>query len=349
MAASTAPAGTVEPLLAVRDLVQEFVVRGHGGVKDGVVHAVSGVSLEVRDRETLGVVGESGSGKSTLVRSILQAPRPQSGTVTLRGVDLTRLRGRRLQDSRRHMQAVYQDPFGSLDPRWTVFSIVEEPLGAHGISTRRERRKRSAEVLDLVGLDPGLYGKRTPRQLSGGQCQRVAIARSLVLSPSLVLCDEAVSSLDVLSQAQVLNLFEKLRAELALSYLFVAHDLALVRQVSDRVAVMYLGRLCEVGPSQALYARPLHPYTAALLDSIPSPDPADRHRRRRPRVRGEVPSPLDPPSGCRFRTRCPRAEPVCATQTPQLREIDPDHRVACHFPLAEADRATTTRPREGMR
>jgi oligopeptide transport system ATP-binding protein len=192
---------------------------------------------------------------------------------------------------------VYQDPFGSLDPRWTVFSIVEEPLGAHRIGSRRERRERAAEVLDLVGLDPGLYGKRKPRQLSGGQCQRVAIARSLVLSPSLVLCDEAVSSLDVLSQAQVLNLFEKLRAELALSYLFVAHDLALVKQVSDRVAVMYMGRLCEVGPSQALYAQPLHPYTAALLDSIPSPEPADRHRRRRrPRVRGEVPYPL-PPGG----------------------------------------------------
>ncbi|OLT18876.1 peptide ABC transporter ATP-binding protein [Pseudonocardia sp. CNS-139] len=327
-----------EPLLAVHDLVHEFVVRGHGGVKDGVVHAVSGVSLEVRDGETLGVVGESGSGKSTLVRSILQAPRPLSGEVRFRGVDLTRLRGSRLRASRRHMQAVYQDPFGSLDPRWTVFSIVEEPLGAHRIGSRRRRRERSAEVLDLVGLDPGLFGQRKPRQLSGGQCQRVAIARSLVLSPSLVLCDEAVSSLDVLSQAQVLNLFEKLRADLALSYLFVAHDLALVKQVSDRVAVMYMGRLCEVGPSQALYARPLHPYTAALLDSIPSPDPAGRHtRRRRARVRGEVPSPLDPPSGCRFRTRCPRAEPVCATDQPQLRAVGPDHQVACHFPLVEAN------------
>ncbi|GAA3111281.1 dipeptide ABC transporter ATP-binding protein [Pseudonocardia yunnanensis] len=336
MAASEATAGPGEPLLAVRDLVHEFVVRGHGGVKNGVVHAVSGVSLEVRDGETLGVVGESGSGKSTLVRSILQAPRPLSGEVVFRGVDLTRLRGRRLHVSRRHMQAVYQDPFGSLDPKWTVFSIVEEPLGAHGIGTRRERRERTAEVLDLVGLDPGLYGKRKPRQLSGGQCQRVAIARSLVMSPSLVLCDEAVSSLDVLSQAQVLNLFEKLRAELSLSYLFVAHDLALVKQVSDRVAVMYMGRLCEVGPSEALYAQPLHPYTAALLDSIPSPEPTDRHlRRRRTRVRGEVPSPLDPPSGCRFRTRCPRAERVCAEETPQLRPIGREHRVACHFPLSD--------------
>jgi oligopeptide transport system ATP-binding protein len=234
------------------------------------------------------------------------------------------------------MQAVYQDPFGSLDPRWTVFSIVEEPLNAHGIGSRRSRRERSAEVLDLVGLDPGMFGKRKPRQLSGGQCQRVAIARALVLSPSLVLCDEAVSSLDVLSQAQVLNLFEKLRTELTLSYLFVAHDLALVKQVSDRVAVMYMGRLCEVGPSEALYAQPLHPYTSALLDSIPSPEPTDRHlRRRRRRVTGEVPSPLDPPSGCRFRTRCPKAELRCAEETPQLRTIGPDHHVACHFPLID--------------
>jgi oligopeptide/dipeptide ABC transporter ATP-binding protein len=322
-----------EPLLQVRDVVQEFEVRGYGGVKAGVVHAVSGVSFDIRERETLGVVGESGSGKSTLVRSILQAPPPKSGQVTFRGADLTTRSRRALLDARRHMQTVFQDPFGSLDPKWTVSSIVQEPLDAYKIGTRVARRRRAAELLDLVGLSPTTYASRRPTELSGGQCQRVAIARALALDPSLLICDEAVSSLDVLSQAQVLNLFEELRAELGLAYLFVAHDLALVRQVSDRVAVMYLGRICEIGPSRSLFAAPRHHYTNALLDAIPSPTPVAREQRRRAPIKGEVPSPIDPPSGCRFRTRCPRAEEICALETPQMTEVGVDHAVACHFPV----------------
>ena len=269
-------------LLDAHHLVQEFVVRDHGGVKGGVVQAVSDVSFEVRAGETLGVVGETGSGKSTLARSVLQAPRPKSGEVYLQGVDLVKLHGRELLETRRHMQMVFQDPFGSLDPKWKVAEIVEEPLVAYGAGDRAARRKRVGELLDLVGLDPARYGARRPRQLSGGQCQRVAIARALALNPALIICDEAVSSLDVLVQAQVLNLFEQLRDEFALSYLFIAHDLALVKQVSDRVAVMYLGKLCEVGPAQSIYLEPFHPYTLALLDSIPSPDPSKARAPRPP-------------------------------------------------------------------
>jgi oligopeptide transport system ATP-binding protein len=231
------------------------------------------------------------------------------------------------------MQFVFQDPFGSLDPKWQVRSIIEEPLVAYRTSNRAGRRKRVDELLDLVGLDPARYAKRHPRELSGGQAQRVAIARALALSPSLIICDEAVSSLDVLIQAQVLNLFEKLRGELGLSYLFIAHDLALVKQVSDRVAVMYLGKLCEVGPGESVYREPLHPYTRALLDSIPSTEPGAR--RASATIKGEPPSPINPPSGCRFRTRCPRATDKCALEEPKPVELAPGHLVACHFPLSE--------------
>ena len=309
------------PLLSVHDLVQEFPARGRGGT----VHAVSGVSFDVWPGETLGIVGETGSGKSTLARSILMAPRPKSGRVLLRGSDLTRLRGRALAQARRHIQMVFQDPFGSLDPKWRVRDIVAEPL----VAFRAYDRHRVDEVLELVGL-PG-YGARRPRELSGGQAQRVAIARALALSPALIIGDEAVSSLDVLIQAQVLSLFERLRTELGLSYLFIAHDLALVKRVSDRVAVMYLGKLCEVGPGESIYRAPLHPYTKALLDAIPSPDPAAP--RARATIGGEPPSPVSPPSGCRFRTRCPRAEQRCAAEEPVMRELSSGHSVACHFPL----------------
>src|ERR1700689_5462800 len=284
-----------KPLLSVRDLVQEFVVREGGGTRAGVVQAVSSVSFDIMPGETLGIVGETGSGKSTLARAILQSPRPKSGTVSFRGSELTKLRGRNLLAARQHMQFVFQDPFGSLDPKWTIRSIIEEPLIAYSAGDRQARRKRVEELLDLVGLDPARYAKRHPRELSGGQAQRVAIARAVALEPDLLICDEAVSSLDVLIQAQVLNLFEKLRAELSLSYLFIAHDLALVKQVSDRVAVMYLGKLCEVGPVRALYSEPLHPYTLALLTSIPDPDPAHRRRDSASVIAGELPSPLDPP------------------------------------------------------
>ncbi len=321
------------PLLEARDIVQEFVVRDYGGVKSGVVHAVSGVSFEIWPGETLGIVGETGSGKSTLARSLLQAPRPKSGSVVFAGTDLVTLRGRRLLRARRQLQMVFQDPFSSLDPKWRVAELVAEPLAAYQVGDRAARRHRVSEVLELVGLPPAEYAHRRPRELSGGQCQRVAIARALALSPALIVCDEAVSSLDVLVQAQVLNLFERLRAELGLSYLFIAHDLALVKQVSDRVAVMYLGKLCEVGPADSIYSGPLHPYTLALLDSIPSPDPEVPRSAVGGTIRGEPPSPVNPPSGCRFRTRCPRADERCATEEPRLRVLGDGHAVACHFPL----------------
>jgi oligopeptide transport system ATP-binding protein len=294
---------------------------------------VSGVSFDIHEGETLGIVGETGSGKSTLARSVMQAPAPKDGSVRFRGSELVGLRRRPLLEARRHMQMVFQDPFGSLDPTWKVMQLVEEPLVAYGVGTRSSRRERVREVLDLVGMDPGAYGERRPRQLSGGQAQRVAIARALTLDPSLIICDEAVSSLDVLIQAQVLNLFERLRADLGLSYLFIAHDLALVKQVSDRVGVMYLGKLAEIGPAEELYRGPRHPYTVALLQSIPSPDPFAPKGRAHAAIGGEPPSPVEPPSGCRFRTRCPRAQEVCAAQEPPLAELAPGHRVACHFPV----------------
>ena len=332
---------TGEPLLQVKGLVHEF------RTDLGTVHAVSGVSFDVRAGETLGIVGETGSGKSTLARSILQAPRPTAGEVIFRGEDLARLRGARLLQARRHLQMVFQDPFGSLDPKWRVRDLVEEPLIAYQTGDRNARRRRVDEVLELVGL--AQYGGRRPRELSGGQAQRVAIARAVALSPALIICDEAVSSLDVLIQAQVLNLFERLRAELGLSYLFIAHDLALVKQVSDRVAVMYLGKLCEVGPGEAVYRQPLHPYTRALLDSVPG---AATARAAGPvagtirgAIRGEPPSPVHPPSGCRFRTRCPRAEQRCADEEPAMRELAAGHSVACHFPLVPVA-GTTVRSEE---
>ncbi len=314
-------------LLRVRNLVQEFTVRGRGGLRGGVVHAVSDVSFDVLPGETLGVVGETGSGKSTLARSVMQAPPAKSGEVRFQGADLTKLRHRALTDARRQLQMVFQDPFGSLNPKWRVADIVAEPLVGYRVPGRSARVR---ELLDLVGLNPDTYGNRHPGELSGGQCQRVAIARALALDPALIVCDEPVSSLDVLIQAQVLNLFERLRADLGLSYLFISHDLALVKQVSDRVAVLHLGQLCEIGPSEALYRSPLHPYTVALLASIPGLEPG--WGRRSATVRGEPPSPIHPPSGCRFRTRCPRAADICAEQRPAVRELAPGHGVACHFP-----------------
>ena len=319
-------------LLEVRNVVHEFTVRGAGGLKGGVVHAVSDVSFDLDTGETLGIVGETGSGKSTLARCLLQAPRPKEGSVRLKGTELVGLRGRRLQRARRDMQMVFQDPYGSLNPRWRVADIVEEPLIGYGDGDRGVRQRRVRDLLDLVGLNPGVYGRRHPRELSGGQCQRVAIARASALDPALIVCDEPVSSLDVLIQAQVLNLLERLRTELGLSYLFISHDLALVKQVSDRVAVMHLGQLCEVGPADAMYRTPRHPYTVDLLASIPSLDPTKLRSTARAVSAGEPPSPLNPPSGCRFRTRCPRAQELCAVERPLLRDIGPKHQVACHFP-----------------
>jgi oligopeptide/dipeptide ABC transporter ATP-binding protein len=339
-AAASPPSDDV--LLDVRHLVQEFVLRDYGGAKGGVLQAVSDVSFALRAGETLGIVGETGSGKSTLARSVIQAPPPKGGEVIFQGQDLVRLSGAALKAARRNLQMVFQDPFTSLDPTWPVSRIVEEPLIAYGVGARQDRRQRVRELLDLVGLDPDRHGARHARELSGGQCQRVAVARALALQPKLILCDEPVSSLDVLVQAQVLNLFEKLRSELSLSYLFIAHDLTLVRQVSDRVAVMYLGKLCEIGPVRAIYSQPLHPYTLALLTSIPDPDPGRAKRDPATVIKGELPSPLDPPSGCRFRTRCPRAADLCAAEEPEMRPLGDGHLVACHYPLSDG-----SRPAEG--
>ena len=337
------PELTEAPLLQVKDLVHEF------RTDLGTVHAVSGVSFDVRAGETLGIVGETGSGKSTLARSIVQAPRPTSGAVVFRGADLVTLRGASLLRARRHLQMVFQDPFGSLDPKWRVRDLVEEPLIAYKTGDRTARRRRVDEVLELVGLAG--HSTRRPRELSGGQAQRVAIARAVALNPALIICDEAVSSLDVLIQAQVLNLFERLRAELGLSYLFIAHDLALVKQVSDRVAVMYLGKLCEVGPGEEVYRQPLHPYTRALLDSVPDTATARKTRTIRGAIQGEPPSPVHPPSGCRFRTRCPRAEQRCADEEPAVRELPTGHTaghsVACHFPLVPADTSVRSEEKIG--
>jgi oligopeptide transport system ATP-binding protein len=334
--AGTAAVPTGDVLLEVRNLVQEFVLRDYGGAKGGVLQAVSDVSFELRTGETLGIVGETGSGKSTLARSVIQSPPPKQGSVIFQGSNLVGLPRRAMKSARRNMQMVFQDPFTSLDPKWTISRIIEEPLIAYGLGSRRDRHERVDSMLDRVGIDPASYGRRRPRELSGGQAQRVAIARALVLEPKLILCDEPVSSLDVLIQAQVLNLFEKLRSELALSYLFIAHDLALVKQVSDRVAVMYLGKLCEIGPVRDIYRQSLHPYTLALLASIPDPAPRAGKYGTRSVISGELPSPLNPPSGCRFRTRCPRAQERCATQEPELRPLGGDgHLVACHFPLSD--------------
>jgi oligopeptide transport system ATP-binding protein len=341
-----------EPLLQARELVQEFAVRGHGGVRGGVVRAVSGVSLDVFPGETLSVVGETGSGKSTLARSLMHAPPPKSGDVVFQGTSLTRLHrashhGAALRDARRSMQMIFQDPYTSLDPLWPVARIVAEPLVAAGVRDRAKRRRRVGELLEQVGLDISAHGPRRARELSGGQCQRVAIARALAASPALIIADEAVSSLDVLVQAQVLNLLEGLRTSLGLSYLFIAHDLALVKQVSDRVAVMYLGRLCETGPADEVYARPRHPYTVELLDAVPRVEQAELGKRPADDLPtgylttgGDPASPVSPPSGCRFRTRCPRAQARCAAETPVLGAppgAGAGHLVACHFPVPAGD------------
>ncbi|TAJ83909.1 ABC transporter ATP-binding protein [Reyranella sp.] len=314
-------------LLRISDLVVEYPVGGGRRV-----HAVSGVTLTVRDGETLGLVGESGSGKSSLARALLQLPPPQGGSVLFDGNELTQLRGKALRAVRPRLQMIFQDPIASLNPRRKVAEIIAEPLIVSGVADAAERTRRVRSVMEAVGLDPDLVWNRRPHEFSGGQCQRIAIARALVLEPSLIVCDEPVSALDVSIRAQILNLLEDMKARFGLTLLFIAHDLAVVKSVSDRVAVMYLGKLCEVASSEDLFASPAHPYTAALMAAIPEPDP-DLPLGDTKLKPGDPPSPLDPPSGCRFRTRCPLAEPRCATEVPPLRAIAPGREVACHFPL----------------
>ncbi|MEU8071837.1 dipeptide ABC transporter ATP-binding protein [Micromonospora sp. NPDC049151] len=323
-----------ETILAVDQLVKHFPISQGVLFKKtiGQVKAVDGVSFELRRGETLGVVGESGCGKSTLARLLMRLETPTAGRVTLEGRDLLRATGADLRRLRRNMQMVMQDPYTSLNPRMTVGDIVGEPFEIHpDVAPKRSRRQRVQELLDVVGLNPE-HVNRYPHQFSGGQRQRIGIARALALRPEIIVCDEPVSALDVSIQAQVINLLEQLQDELGLSYIFIAHDLSVVRHISDRVAVMYLGRIVEIGTEEQIYQRATHPYTQALLSAVPVPDPEARDRRTIIRLTGDVPSPAEPPSGCHFRTRCWKAEEVCATQDPQAvpRAADP-HPSACHF------------------
>jgi len=313
------------PLLSVENLTVEYAVGGKS------LFAVSDVSLHVDRGETLGLVGESGCGKSTLGRAVLQLRRPTSGKVAFDGIDLTELEGEAMRLMRRRLQLIFQDPIASLNPRRCVGDIVAEPLIIAGVTDRGERERRVREVLTAVGLDADLVTGRLPHEFSGGQCQRISIARALILEPQFVICDEPVSALDVSIRAQILNLLEDMKRRYGLTLLFIAHDLAVVKAVSDRIAVMYLGKLCEVGRTEQLFARPAHPYTALLLEAIPVPDPMVRPAVNVPV--GEPPSPIAPPSGCRFRTRCPRADRVCADVVPELREIAAGQFAACHHPL----------------
>jgi peptide/nickel transport system ATP-binding protein len=317
------PPNPGETLLSIENLVVEHQIGRHR------VHAVSDVSFDVRRGETLGLVGESGCGKSSLGRAILQLPRPTAGRVRFDGVDLTRQTGEALRRLRRRLQLVFQDPVSSLNPRRRVRDIVAEPLVIDGVADASVRQRRVAEVLQAVGLDPELVMHRRPHEFSGGQCQRIAIARALVGEPDLVICDEAVSALDVSVRAQILNLLEEMKARYGITLIFIAHDLAVVKAVSDRVVVMYLGKLCEVGSVEQIFSRPAHPYTMMLLAAIPVPDP-DLVPSDYAAI-GEPGSPIAPPSGCRFRTRCRLAQARCAVEEPIMRKIGSDHSVACHF------------------
>ena len=321
-----------EVLLEVRDLVKHFPVGGgFFSRSDAVVRAIDGVSFSLHRGETLGLVGESGCGKTTTGRCILHLERPTSGQIIFEGIDIASKSERELRLLRRHMQVIFQDPYSSLNPRMTIGQILAEPIKVHRlVAGRAAREARVSELLTQVGLLPQ-HAQRYPHQLSGGQRQRVGIARALAMEPSLIICDEPVSALDVSIQAQIINLLEELQSRLGLTYLFIAHDLSVVRHISDRVVVMYLGKIVEVADRQALYEAPVHPYTRALLSAVPIPDPKLEASRERTVLRGEVPSPLTPPGGCVFHPRCPIAEARCSAEIPRLREITPGHWGACHL------------------
>jgi oligopeptide transport system ATP-binding protein len=324
-------------LLSVSDLRMYFPVT-EGLIFErhiGDVHAVDDISFDLPRGETLGLVGESGCGKSTTGRTILRLYKPTAGRIVFDGVDVTTLKGEALRKTRRRMQMIFQDPYASLNPRMTVGGIVGEPLAVHEIGTPAERRERVAELLDVVGLNPNFLN-RYPHEFSGGQRQRIGVARAIAVNPELIVADEPISALDVSIQAQIINLMERLQDEFSLTYLFIAHDLSVVRHVSNRIAVMYLGRIVELASSDDLYAHPLHPYSVALLSAVPIPDPVIESRRRRIILKGDVPSPVNPPSGCRFHTRCWLRERLgnperCTTEDPALRTLATGHEVACHF------------------
>ncbi len=320
-------------ILEVQDLVKYFPIRkGLLRRTVGQVHAVDGVDLEIKHGETIGLVGESGCGKSTLARTILKLIEPTSGKIVVDGRDITHFKRKQMREVRRQLQIVFQDPYASLNPRMTVRNIVSEPLAIHGTGGgRNERNRRVEELLRTVGLSPE-HANRFPHEFSGGQRQRIGVARALALNPDLLVLDEPVSALDVSIRAQVINLFESLQREFNLTFLFVAHDLSIVRHVSDRVAVMYLGKIVEIGSRDEIYERPTHPYTQALLSAVPIENPGQRGKRKRIVLEGDVPSPADPPSGCRFRTRCWKAQDICAQVEPPLEPRGFGHPSACHFP-----------------
>ncbi|HEY8346616.1 MAG TPA: dipeptide ABC transporter ATP-binding protein [Symbiobacteriaceae bacterium] len=320
-----------QPLLEVRHIKKYFPIkRGLFNRVVGYVRAVDNVSFDVMKGETLGLVGESGCGKSTLGRVILRLQEPTEGHVLFEGQNLTTMDSATLRRMRREMQIIFQDPFGSLNPRFTVGDIIGEPLRVHRIGTKAERDARVAELMRMVGLDPS-WRNRFPHEFSGGQRQRIGIARAISLNPKFIVCDEPVSALDVSVQSQVINLLCDLQEKLGLTYLFIAHGLNVVRHISNRIGVMYLGKLVELADTDELFAHPAHPYTAALLSAIPQPNP--RRKRERIVLGGEVPSPANPPSGCRFHTRCPFAQPRCREEEPKMQQLGPQHWAACHFPL----------------
>ncbi len=323
---------TAEKLLEVKNLKMYFPITQ--GIllqrKVGDVRAVDDISFFIRKGETLGLVGESGCGKSTTGRSILQLYRPTGGSVKFGETELTSLKGEDLRKMRRRMQMIFQDPYASLNPRMTVGDIIGEPLDIHHLARGKVRQERVQELLRRVGLNP-YFANRYPHEFSGGQRQRIGVARALAVEPEFIVCDEPVSALDVSIQAQIINLLEELQGEFGLTYLFIAHDLSVVRHISDRVAVMYVGKMVELADRNALYQKPLHPYTKALMSAVPVPDPEVEARRQRVILTGDVPSPVNPPSGCRFHPRCRYAKDECSKSEPQFKEVERDHWVACHY------------------